>query len=320
MRWYLNDASLQSQFVDLSHFERTLRELLQARSQVPAIQQNLRSTRSLQEALAGPGVSVRQALQRCRDRELRLATFYWLDRTGPFVDDDRMEDEDDYFEFSNADVTDTGLGEAARRTKAGENCAAYSFEGGAIDHALNPLEVDHGLPEERLGRYSVRNHWSPDRLVRDALDSGPQVTTWQALVETARTSFPHLEVADLHENRMLAREPFEASLRDRAMVLMGILEKYMIGRSVDGSEGPGSRDIIDEYFTGERALFSSESASNKREFRHDMTFIDQDQREVFAPWHGKISRRAFRLHFEWPLAAESRKLSVLYLGPKITKD
>jgi hypothetical protein len=51
-----------------------------------------------------------------------------------------------------------------------------------------------------------------------------------------------------------------------------------------------------------------------------MTFAAADGREVFAPWHGKISHRYFRMHFEWPLAPERRKLPVLYLGPKITKS
>lgn len=319
MRWYLNDASLQSQFADLSEFEGALRGLLGARARVPAIQQNLRSTRSLQEAMAGPGVSVRQFLQRCRDKDLRTATFTWLDRTGPFVDDDRMEEPDDYFEYSNAEVTATGLGEAARRTKAGEDCAAFSFEGGPIDYAVTPLEVDHGLPEKRYGRFAVRNHWAPDGLVEDALANGPPVASWQALVALARARFRHLDIGDLHGNPMLAREPFEASVRDRALALMSMLDTYMAGRGQDGAEGPRSKEVIDAYFKGERALFTGESTSNEREFRREMTFTDRDHREVFAPWHGKISHRFFRMHFEWPLAPERRKLAVLYLGPKITK-
>ena len=92
MRWYLNDASLQAQFIDLAEFEVKLRALIAARSRVSAIMQNLRSTRSLPEALAGPGVSVRNFLLRCRDKDLRTAVLIWLDRTGPFVEDDRMED------------------------------------------------------------------------------------------------------------------------------------------------------------------------------------------------------------------------------------
>lgn len=319
MRWYLNDASLQGQFVDPSQFENSLRGLLSARSRVPAIKQSLRTTRSLQDAMAAPHLTVRQFLLQCRDKDLRSATFVWLDRTGPFVDDDRIEEQDDYFEFAEVDVTDTGLGEAARRIKAGEDCASYSFEGGAVDYVVNPIEVDHGLPEDRLGSYPVCNHWQPEELVAAALAKGPAITSWPALVGCARAQFPNLEIANLHDNTMLSREPFEASVRDRALALMGILDAYMAGRGENGDEGQSSKSIIDNYFKGERALFSGESPTHQAKFKRELTFAGSDGRAIFAPWHGKISHRFFRLHFEWPPSPAQTKLPILYLGPKITK-
>jgi hypothetical protein len=39
-----------------------------------------------------------------------------------------------------------------------------------------------------------------------------------------------------------------------------------------------------------------------------------------AHWHGKISHRFFRLHFEWPLEKDRKKLEIFYLGPKVTKS
>ncbi|WP_199555243.1 hypothetical protein [Sandaracinobacteroides hominis] len=245
--------------------------------------------------------------------------FNWLDRAGPFVDDDKLHEEDDYFEFADLEVTATGLGEAARRTKASEDCASYSFEGGEIDFAVDPLEVDHGLREERYGRYPVRNHWRPEALIQHAISSGPPVNSWPVLVEVARTRFPHLDIADLHANATLAREPFEASVRDKALTLMGLLNTYMAGRRDDGAEGPVSKEVIEAHFKGERAYFTGESTSNENKFRREMTFVGRDGREIFAPWHGKISHRFFRIHFEWPLAPEHRRLPILYLGPKITK-
>ncbi|MCC4252495.1 hypothetical protein LL251_08695 [Sphingobium naphthae] len=319
MRWYLNDASLQGQFADPAQFEEILRELLGVRARVPLIKQNLRSTRSLQDALAGPGMSVRQLLQRCRDRDLRSATFNWFDRTGPFVDDDRLAEQDDYFEYNDVEVTSTGLGEAARRTKAGETCATYSFAGGPVDFARDPLEIDHGIPEERYGRYDVRNHWIAQMMVEQAVASGPSITSWAALVEAARARFPHLDIADLHTNSQLAREPFEASIRDRALALMALLNAYMAGRDEKGAEGPASKEVIDAHFKGDRAYFTGESPTNEDKFEDEMTFTASDGREVFAPWHGKISHRFFRMHFEWPMAPDRRRLPILYLGPKITK-
>ena len=78
--------------------------------------------------------------------------------------------------------------------------------------------------------------------------------------------------------------------------------------------------MIDDYFKGERAAFSGESATNLIEFKDALTFSLGDGTTLFAPWHGKISHRYFRLHFEWPLESKRKKLSVPYFGPKITKD
>ncbi len=320
MRWYLNDASLQAQFVDISRFERTLRELMGARARIPAIKQNLHTTRSFREASAAPNMTVQEFLYACRDRDLRTAVLIWLDRTGPFVDDDRTDEADDYFEYDHCDVTESGLGEAARRIKSGEDCAAYSFEGGEKNFATDLLQVDHGLPEDRYGRYAVPNYFRPQRLIEHGLASGPPITSWQALVEGARVRFPNLEILDLHEDAMLSREPFESAIRDRAFALMGMLDEYMEGRDEGGAEGPRSRAVIDAHFKGERAYFTGESTTNEQKFKREMTFKGMDDRDLFAPWHGKIGRRFFRLHFEWPLAPECKKITILYLGPKITKS
>jgi hypothetical protein len=74
-------------------------------------------------------------------------------------------------------VTATGLGEAARRIKSGEDCAAYRFEGGETDYAVARLRIDHGRSEERYGQYSVRNHWRLQGLVYHALASGPAIAS-----------------------------------------------------------------------------------------------------------------------------------------------
>ena len=68
VRWYLNDASLQGQFADRSEFEGVLRGLIDARVRVPAIRQNLRSTRSLREALIAPEINVRRSSAKLRAR------------------------------------------------------------------------------------------------------------------------------------------------------------------------------------------------------------------------------------------------------------
>lgn len=320
VRWYLNDASLQGQFADLSEFQGVLRDLVTARKQIPAIRLNLRSTRSFQEAMVAPKTNVRAAVLGIRDKDLKAATFSWLDKAGPFVDDERLYEPDDYFEYRDVEITSTGLGEAARRVKAGTECTTFSFTRGAVDYAVNPLEVEHGLREERYGRYMVANLWQADALVGQGLAARAPVRSWAELVRAAQEHFPYLEIGPLHTNPALAREPFEASIRDRAFELLKVLNDYAAGRNQNGAEGPTSREIIQNYFTGERALFTGESPTNQKDFAKEMTFNRAVGDSYFAHWHGKIGRKYFRLHFEWPLERDRTKIEVFYLGPKITKS
>jgi hypothetical protein len=322
MLWYVNDVSLQGQFSSWSELESILQELMSARAAAEALRRGLRTTRNLSKRPALGALTFRSAVAQSRNANLRGLVLIWLDRTGPFIEDDRTDEEDDYFEYAGIDVTDGGLGEAARRIKIGEASSTFSFKGGAIDFARSPLEVDHGLPEERLGKYSIENFWVVEALRSSALSSEPPITSWVLLVEAARRRFQHLVIpAAVHENTALAREPFEAAIRNRALVLLGHLNSYMADRDDAGIEGPKAREIIENFFTGDRALFSSESATNKEEFESALTFPDPENpgSMIFAHWHGKISRRVFRLHFEWPIPAKARKLKILYFGPKITK-
>jgi hypothetical protein len=199
-------------------------------------------------------------------------------------------------------------------------CTTYSFVGGQVDFAISPLEVDHGLPGDRYGRYSVANLWDIDTLVGQALAAEPPIRSWPALVEAARRRFPNLEIGELQANSALAREPFEASLRDRSLELMKVLNDYVANRNENGIEGPLARELIETYFTGDRALFTGESTTNQDLFAKEMTFSRASGGSYFAHWHGKISRRVFRLHIEWPLEKDRKKLEIFYLGPKITKS
>jgi hypothetical protein len=283
----------------------------------------LRTTRTLNGRVVGSDFTVRGALQRTTDVDLRRAALNWFDRTGPFVEDDRKNERDDYFEYSSVDATETGLGEAARRIKAGEHASTFSFCGGNVNFETSPLFVLHGIVEERLGTYAVPNLWRVAALRESALEAAPPVTSWKLLVEHARVRFPRLMIGDeVYTNDKLAREPFDAVIRDRALELMRHLDLYMQGLDQNGVESAQSQEIIATVFRGERALFSGESTTNRRDFAAELTFRDPANASVsiFAHWHGKISHRHFRMHFEWPVPVSARQLKIMYLGPKLTKS
>lgn len=321
MRWYVNDVSLQDQY-EAGAFLNVLQGLLLARCRFQVLSASFYTTRSITDRLVGAGRSFRELLGEREYRELRSSVLIWLDRKGPFVDDDRFAEQDDYFECGGIDVTDTGLGEATRRVKSSEEAIAFSFPGGVIEFGRSPLIVDHGLPEDRLGSYDLPNLWTVDQLSESAMAAIPEPGSWQELVEAARLRFPRLAIPDVvFTDSRLAREPFDAAIRDRTMALLECLDRYMGGRNPDGSEGAVAKEVVSQFFNGDRALFSGESATNQRSFARELTFPDpgDSQRTIFGHWHGKISHRYFRLHFEWPVPADANRLNVLYLGPKLTK-
>lgn len=323
MRGYVNDASLQGQFSDAEAFEDVIRELLRARSRIPFLRDFFHLSRTLPERNVLASETVRHLILKSKDKNFKSAVLIWLDRSGPFFEDDRIEEVDDYFEFSGLDVTDTGLGEGARRIRKRQEAFTFSFIGGHINFNCNPLVVEHGIPGDRLGVVNVPNVWELDELMRIGTDQEVLPTSWQGLIEFARVKFPALILPDsLYLDARLNREPFDSVIRDRVFVLLGVLNDYAEGRNPDGSESEISRRIIENFFVGDRALFSGESKKNQENFRNVLTFPDPTDpaKTIFGHWHGKISHRFYRLHFDWPIDGAVKKIKILYIGPKLTKS
>lgn len=321
MRMYLNDSSLQGQFANATEFLEAIWGLLGARQRHSSLRESIFVVKFFADRPINDRETVRQAIAMA-DRDQRVNLFAWLGKAGPFMEDSRQSEDQDYFECLGVDVTDGGLGEAGRRIKGQLEAQSFSFPGGPIDFSFSPLSVEHGIPEDRLGTYNVENYWTLVALENAARGETPVISSWRELVEAAREQFPKLWIPDtVYNNWRLAREPFDAPIRDRTLTLLAYLNDYMNGREADGSEGPLARSVVDRFFTGDRALFSGESVTNKRDFLADLTFDDPENpgQTIFAHWHGKISHRFFRIHFEWPVPNGASRLKVLYLGPKLTK-
>lgn len=321
MRLFLNDASVQGQFEHVDGFRSWIEELMRARARSPIIAQ-MRTTQGLPERHVSNAITFRNAVLAWGRHPLRTAVMSWVANQGPFIESDRQAEIDDLFYCREIDVTDGGLGEAARRSKAGEDVASLSIPGGMTDFSGSPLAVLHGFADAPFAEYHIDNYVGVSDLVDGIARVAPLATNWAEMVSQARSRFPHLIVPDsIFLNPMLAREPFDSIIRDRFYVLLQFLNEYMADRR-NGQEGDRAKEIVKQTFHGERALFTGESATNREAFSADMTFPDplDPTRSIFAHWHGKISHRYFRLHFEWPVPAPADQLKILYLGPKITRS
>lgn len=322
MRWYLNETSLQGQFNEPCDFISTLAELLSFRSRFNYLSTNFHISRNLNNAIVSHGTTVHSLLINNQYRNIRTPILKWISQ-GPFLEDQQTYEAEDYFECEDKDVTNAGLGECARRKKIDQKVAAFSFPGGSSNFASTPLTVHHGIPEERLGAYEIENFWVFEELSSSVLSAIPPPTNWRELIERARIMFPNLLLPDsIYNSRKLVKEPFDSVICNSSLELLSYLDKFVASRATNGTNTQNSEAIINNYFHGDNAKFSSESNSNKQRFRCELTFQDPTNpcRSIFAHWHGKISHRTFRIHFEWPVPTTASRLTVLYLGPKITKN
>lgn len=325
MRWYVNDASLQDQYPTDASFIEILRQIVEARARFPRLREGLYTTRSFGLAKAANGRNVSEIVMRSANVNLRRQILTWVTTRGPFVEDDRLAEEEDYFECLGVDVTDGGAGEAARRFRSGMPVRLYSFAGGAINFCFDPLSVDHGLDGYRQGRYEISNLWNIEALTKDIRGSEPVINSWRTLFEVARERYERLWLPDaLYQNEKLVAEPFESSIAERVLQLLGHLNDYMGSLAADGAPTARSHQIVRDLFTnasGAEPAFTGESNTNQNIYADEMTFPDPEDpgASIFAHWHGKIRHRFFRMHFEWPVPPGASRLKVLYLGPKLTK-
>lgn len=316
MAWYINDRSLAGQYQRTSDFLDSLRELMRQRQQIPALTNYLFCSRSLHTRYVTPTDSFRTAV--LNDKTIVQPVLAWLTKYGPFWDDDRHQSHDDYFEHSGQDVTNEGLGEAARCLMAGSEAISVSFPNGGFDYS--PVVIVQGLPDEPLAKIPVQNLWNFSQLQGSALASMPAACNWNQMLEQAQVRFDSISFSP-QSVEALANQPFSVYVVERVFELLRVLNEFMQCRNTDGTYASRNQELIDQHFSGTKAWFTDESVTNKRDFKTEMTFPDYERQgeSVFCSWHGKIKSPQYRIHFEWPVAART-KLRIFYIGPKITKD
>ena len=308
-----NDASLHGQFAAIEPFRDSLRALWGVRGRLIEKGLHLKVCRSIRLRQVTPTENFNDLLG-SMPREIRTRLLVWLDREGPFWDEERRHSENEYFECGEEVVTDTGAAEAA--ILKAEGADAWLFSIAPSNYQSNPLQI---CWRERDGGdllIDIPNGWTEEQVEECTEAFERPFNSWNELLEWAERECCHLALSTEIEKKLPAQ--FFPTVANRSKVLLRALNK-MVGHVKDGDEQSFNQMRLD-WMHGDRARFSDSSESEFRDFGKDLTFQNPETgANVVCAWHGKIQTPQYRIHFEWPLPGGADKLFVAYIGPKITK-
>lgn len=316
MEWILNDLSLSKNFSDVDDFVVKMSEFLKVKNNNRQLNQHMLCSRSLGNMKVLENVTFSQVVMKRIDPNLRSQILSWLNKKGPFWADDRVINDDDYFEFNAIDVTDQGLGECARRKISGFPVCSYSFEG---NYSNSPLIIQHGLAEEPFGFYDIENISGINGLIASVADALPTPKNWREAIDRLIEKYQCLIISKKVYEQM-APIPFSEGNYKSIDERFRVLKEYIESRDQHGDHTAQTEQIVENYFHGEKAWFSNSSDSERRKFKKALSFVDLlDAKKKLFPFHGKIKTPQLRIHFGWPISPNVKKIQVVYIGEKLTK-
>jgi hypothetical protein len=306
---HFNDASLHGQFSSCDSFKESLKKLWEIRNILVSAGLHLRVCRGVRQKKVTPSESFDDFLGAI-PKELRARLLLWLDREGPFWDDDRRHSDAEYLECCGEVVTDTGVGEAAYLQAEGMTTWLFSLDPSKF--LFDPLAVQWLGRQDGDLSISIPNGWDVDHAQSCVTALEKPFTTWGELLAWAKRDCSNLLLSPEIESHLPAQ--FFPNVAKRSKVLLGILDK-LVGLMKSGNDAEAQR-IRNEWMQGERARFSPSSESELSDFASELTFRHP---VTTCSWHGKIQTPQFRIHYEWPIPEGEERLFVAYIGPKITK-
>lgn len=316
MDLFVNELSLHGQFSSVGSFVGALKDVLSCRGVADRYRHSFLCPRTLPDRAVLPGMSLREAVRQIKDVNLSRIVLAWLDKHGPFWEDIRAHGPDEYFEHAGEIVTDCGLGEAAFRLAVEQLSATVGFCDSTF--CVTPLQVIWRRSDSANQELELPNFWQRERLEEylSQHESAPQ--SWPDLIERARVRYRNLTFVDSILDALIG-EPFSLTIAERVIVLLGVLDRLKGSFGDDGKLTVDGYQLMQDYFHGDRALFTDESETNKRTFARQMTFRAPTGEALFCPYHGKISFRYYRVHHSWPIRPDE-PLYIAYIGPKITRS
>ena len=318
MDYFFNELSLENCFVSQKDFEDYFLKFINLIYEFKPLLENLYTSQAIGNLKIYNDTSLHQSLMIIKDKDHRELSLKWLVDRIAYWESKRTNVEHDYFEYKSKCITDYSLGEAARRQSIGIPTVTYSSNSHA-EFRYAKIEVMHGLKEEPLGNIFLENIYEADELKRKIRDSFPKPKTWKDYIEQLPKLFPNLVFSpDIID--YLKKEPIHPNVVKKSHELLYVLD-LLVKTSENGSLNGKGMCLYKQHFVGERAWFTPESESNKRDFKEKLTFTDpsDSSKDLFCHFHGKINTPPYRIYFEWKRPPGQREIKVVYIGPKITK-
>jgi hypothetical protein len=323
MSYFLNEHSLQGQYVTSYEFEQALTTIARLRQKIKDAGYEFYCCPSILSCNTMNDVSFERAISELK-RDLKQLVRTWLSASPNWLDAPYHDAIYDEYWCSGELVNHGSLAEAACRTHLGYFSEVISFAN-SVTHNDTPIRVTWETPASDPLEIEINNYWTHEQVVA-ALEQRVMnaerlpVTSWKGLVEWGHAFCPYLFLADnlLH---FLEGVPFSSAAAKRVQERLKVLNDLRAETNADGTRTEAGHKIYQREFIGARANFTDESETNKHLFRADLTFRHPEMPDVtlFCPWHGKVSTQIFRIHFSWPITSESH-LYIVYIGPKITKE
>ena len=318
MDLFVNELSIHGQFPDPASFRRAFGRLMAMRAVAGRFGREVYCSQGLLFAHAVAGMTMPQTIQHFSEAQRRSA-LGWMTRGGPFWEDIRRHGADDWLESRDAIVTDTAVGEAAYRSLIGLASGLLSIT--PSDWDFSPVTVTWRRTDAgQEDRHTELQNWRADTTLEESLRTAPvSLGSWNDLQRVSILRYAGLTFGnDCFDP--LDGLPFAKSAAERVLVLLDILERLSGAFDASGVRTPYGQRMYQDYFTGDNALFSDSSDTEKRNFRNHLTFPHPADagRTLFCPWHGKVRRMDLRLHYSWSGRA-GEPVYVVYVGPKITR-
>ena len=318
MELFANELSLHGQFRSPQEIHAAIVGFMKMRGVAQRFRRELYCRRDV--AWTRPVSSdetLQQALGHLTNAE-KSVVMSWLMKGGPFWDDLRQHGPDDYFRCDEEVVTDSSVGEAAFRVLHGAAAGLVSATPSRWSHS--PVEVVWERDDTEPNRTAFVENWSDIESLERALAAAAiPPRSWTDTRDQAALRFERLMIPDA-AFRPVQGVPFSSSSAERVMFLLEVLNRLAGEVESTGGWTTSGNRIYEAHFVGHTAVFSDSSTKEKVAFNDDLHFPHPERRgeKVFCPWHGKERYLQLRLHFSWPIQ-HSEPVSVVYLGPKITK-